>query len=224
MAKTTISAAVRELMAIKGALSSEYKIYLKYAIAAVRDYRTSYNPYSTQEKVELSDMDSFIIPDGYSGVDRVRVPYQGRLVDLWELPDLVDTTTLIAGKRKRIKENGENVPVAFNFGEAVNPFGYYSVQDCEVFIFSETKHPYLVVEYSGDGLVSSETKIDTSYQAMIEAFVIWQIEQMYGTNKSYAPLYKKNYEEEALKLRNSERRLTAEEIGSALIHGTFTSL
>lgn len=224
MAKTTISAITRELMAIKGALSSEYRVYLKYAIAAVKDYLTTYNPHSTQEKVVLSSNLTFIIPDGYNDVSRVRVPYQGRLVDLWELPDMVDTTTLQSGKKVRLSTNGENVPIAFNEGDAVNPFGYYSKQDCEVFVYSEQTYPYLVVEFVGDGIVSSETKVDTSYQTMIEKYVLWQVELMFGTNKSYAPMYKKDYEEEALKLRNAEMRMTTEEWGIAMIHGTWTNL
>ena len=224
MAKTTISAIARELMATKGALSSEYRIYLKYAIAAIKDYRTSYNVYSNQQKVEVDSNAMFAIPEGYSGVNRVRVPFQGRLVDLWELPDMVDTTTLVSGKKKRLTINGENSPLAFNDGEPLNPFGYYSVQDCEVFVFSEQTYAYLVVDFVGDGIISSETKIDTSYQTMVEKYILWQIELMFGSNKSYAPMMKKDYEEEALKLRNAECRMTAEEFGAALIHGTFTNL
>lgn len=224
MAKTTISAVARQIMVVRGATSSDMRIYLSYVAAAVRDYRTSYNPYSSQQKVELDSKDTFAIPDGYSGVNTVRVPYQGRLVQLWQLPDLTDTTTLEAGVRVRKAANGENVPLGFDEGDAVNPFGYYSIQDGVCFIYSEQKYPYLVVEFNGDGVINGETKIDTSYISMIEAYVKWQVEKEFGQNKSYVPLYKRDYEEEALKLRNSEMRKTPEEIAKLFVHGTFDNL
>jgi len=220
-ATTTISSAVREIMVKNKFPSADYRIYMGWAVDAVSKYRMSYNIYSEQRKIELDTNLSFPLPCDADGIVKIKVPFQGRFEELWELPDMVDTTTMVNGVTTRLKINGEGEPVNFNTGDAMNPFGYYSVENNQVFVITDNNYPYIVLEMETNGLLSGESLIPKRYRLMIERYVMWMSELVYGTNKSDVPYYQKLYDEEATTLRNAEERMTLEEFAATIIHGTF---
>lgn len=224
-ATTTLSGIVREIMVTKKARSEDYKIYLKWAADAVSKYRTTYEVYSEKIKIELDKKGTFSLPCNADGIVRISVPYQGRMEDLWELTDMVNTTTMVNGEVKRLELNGENERIGLDSDEPYNPFGYYSLsENREVFIVTDKDYDYVILEYETTGVTGGESLVPKRYKTMIERYVTWNYEMTYGSNKSVIPYYQKLYEDEAVMLRNANVRLTIEEVGKSFITDTFDRL
>ncbi len=196
--------------------NTDYVVYLENACDCLREFRLNDSKEARTEKVAVSALGIVEMPDDMIGFKDICVARNGEWWSMTLRPDMVNTTTIVAGVETHDSTFGEgvapldNLTYSYAARGAVNDY-YYTIDwnARRIFchgIISDT----VLLKYTSSGVaLSGTTYIPEELTLTMDAYLLWRetfwIDKLIRERGSR----EQNYVNARITLRNRLRSLTA---------------
>ena len=203
-------------------------LYFEHASEAYRRIRRQHSNESVTAKVSISSLGIIEMPDDMMGFINLVLPINGEFWSFTDRPNMVNTTTLVAGVETRDSDQGEQVAIdqdqttGYGSKGAINDYSRTIDWEARRIFVDGIKSDTAVLIYESSGLnLDGNTLVPEDCVPVIEAYIMWQKTDFDGSSMNEKLYRKNNYEEELRNLRILNFMPTGDELRDILF-GTST--